>query len=143
MFCFATCLYLWGAGFAVADIETAELVVNKNVTLTITLLSYRPKPKGGTSSPSADFDKDCSYVCTKREVIRKEKFGGDLLDFSDIVKSAEAGKVKGAIQTSRGLPDIKNQLPSGSLCIFPLGYLLDLFPSTMCDRLNPWIIDSS
>ena len=98
-----SCLYFWEA--QEAETETIELVVQKPENMTSS--SVQTPTETPTSEQSAasqqntassigggDFDKGCSDLCTKREASRKEKFGGDLLDFQDIVRLAEAGHEK-------------------------------------------------
>ncbi|CAJ1931900.1 unnamed protein product [Cylindrotheca closterium] len=105
-FLVSSCLYLLDA--EEAETERVELVVQKpeNMTESSTVQALAPAEtptseqstasKYGTVSShgGGGFDKGCSDICTKREASRKEKFGGDLLDFRDIVKLAEAGHEK-------------------------------------------------
>ena len=73
--------------------KTTEDVVEKPIPLAGTLGS-KPKNPGGKSQSKGDFDKGCSDICTKRETSRKEKFGGDLLNFQDVLKLAESAHEK-------------------------------------------------
>lgn len=97
--CIDICLCLWDE--EEAKTERVELVLHispKNETTSSIQKAQAETPasKQGTASSDggADFDKGCSDLCTKREASRKERFGGDLLDFQDIVRLAEVGHEK-------------------------------------------------
>ena len=89
------CLYLWDGEEAV--VSATDIVINKvdiedapNSAPTIRpTKNKKPTRKGG-----GKFGKGCSDICTRRESSRKEKFGGDLLDFQDVLKLAEGAHEK-------------------------------------------------
>mmetsp|Transcript_27569 Transcript_27569/g.67041 ORF Transcript_27569/g.67041 Transcript_27569/m.67041 type:complete len:747 (-) Transcript_27569:31-2271(-) len=100
-FLVSACVYLTDG--QKAETETVQMVVHKSNNLTASLtLAPKETPtseqntasSSSSSSGGGDFDKGCSDMCTKREASRKEKFGGDLLDFQDIVRLAEGGHEK-------------------------------------------------
>jgi len=73
--------------------SSSEVVASDAPTTTEAPISEEqdtPSSSGG----GGDFDTSCSDICTKREVNRKEKFGGDFLDFQEIVRLAEAAHQK-------------------------------------------------
>jgi len=123
IFCLvATCIYLLDA--EEADSEVAKLVVHKPDNVTTSSLRASPvvvapadddfetpisegqdtPPSSSSSGSGGDFDTSCSDVCTKREANRKHKFGGDLLEFQDLVRLAEAAhdKVQSTIREGYG-----------------------------------------
>ncbi|CAJ1962024.1 unnamed protein product [Cylindrotheca closterium] len=63
-----------------------------------------PSSSSSGGGGGGDFDASCSDVCTKREANRKKKFGGDLLDFQELVRLAEAEhkKVESALREDYG-----------------------------------------
>lgn len=95
-------LYLWDSGGAVTN-TTGHVEDKQNKV--VDSLAYAP-PFHGKSPTSergggGDFDKGCSDICTKRESSRKEKFGGDLLNFQDVLNLAEEAMNQKVLPTLR------------------------------------------
>ncbi|KAL3940602.1 MAG: hypothetical protein SGBAC_004886 [Bacillariaceae sp.] len=133
LFLFATCLYIWDAeGFSsetaklVEHKHTTQNITSlrpptlpttspvssdassaSNPTETPTVSEGQddaPTPSPPSGGSGIDFESGCSDICTKREANRKNKFGGDLLDFQDLVRLARAAheKLQSALRKDYG-----------------------------------------